>query len=151
MKILVSSCLLGENVRYDGTNNLIDDPNFKELIKDHQIIPFCPEVQGGLPTPRDPAEIQNGKVLTKKGENVSKAFYLGALKALEVCETEEITIALLKAKSPSCGNDNIYDGSFQSKLIEGSGIAAALLIENGIKVFNEKQLVSFYKALKAVH
>lgn len=162
MKILISSCLLGEDVRYDGDNSsILYTPSFtfsqKELFMDilgeNEIYSFCPEVSGGLSIPRDPAEITSiekpFKVETKEGENVTINFLLGAKNALELCQSEGITVALLKAKSPSCGNKEIYDGTFSDKLIEGQGMTAKLLEENGIKVFNEQELNKLNKFIKS--
>ncbi len=136
MKILVSSCLLGKNVRYDGKNNLIDHKIFQE----NQIFPICPEVDGGLPTPRPPSEIVKDKIINIHGEDVSKFFQNGANLALSLAKKQGIKIAILKSKSPSCGKDKIYDGSFSKKLISGDGLTAKTLIENGIKVFDETEL-----------
>ena len=136
MKILVSSCLLGKNVRYDGKNNLIDHKIFQE----NQIFPICPEVDGGLPTPRPPSEIVKDKVINIHGEDVSKFFQNGANLALSLAKKQGIKIAILKSKSPSCGKDKIYDGSFSKKLISGDGLTAKTLKENGIKVFDETEL-----------
>lgn len=140
MKILISSCLLGENVRYDGTHNKIDSKLFESILNKHTIYSLCPEVEGGLNTPRNPAEIINDNVITTHNINVTNEFNLGALKALEVCKKENIRVALLKAKSPSCGNHLIYDGSFSNRLIDGMGITTQLLKKNGIEVFNENEL-----------
>lgn len=161
MKILVSSCLLGEDVRYDGGNSSITfDPKFtfsiKELFMDilceNEIYSFCPEVAGGLPIPRVPAEIVSNqkpfKVSTKEGDDVTINFLLGAKKALDICKEENIKVALLKANSPSCGNINIYDGTFSGKLIESQGLTAKLLSENGITIFNENQLKELRKFIK---
>ena len=147
MNILVSSCLLGENVRYDGSNNKIDSKLFESVLKNHTIFSLCPEVEGGLFTPRKPSEIINKKVLTNDNEDVTQAFKLGAQKALSLCLEHNIHIALLKAKSPSCGNLKIYDGSFSKRLISGMGITSKLLSENGIKVFNEEELQELYTYL----
>lgn len=136
MKILVSSCLLGKNVRYDGKNNLIDHKIFQE----NQIFPICPEVDGGLPTPRPPSEIVKDKIINIHGEDVSKFFQNGANLALSLAKKQGIKIAILKSKSPSCGKDKIYDGSFSKKLISGDGLTAKILKENGIKVFDETEL-----------
>jgi len=136
VKILVSSCLLGKNVRYDGKNNLIDHKIFQE----NQIFPICPEVDGGLPTPRPPSEIVKDKIINIHGEDVSKFFQNGANLALSLAKKQGIKIAILKSKSPSCGKDKIYDGSFSKKLISGDGLTAKILKENGIKVFDETEL-----------
>lgn len=161
MKILVSSCLLGEDVRYDGSNSSVAfDPKFsfslKELFMDilceNEIYSFCPEIEGGLNVPRVPAEIVSSKkpfkIVTKNGDDVTINFLLGAKKALDVCKQEGIKVALLKSNSPSCGNINTYDGTFSGKLIESSGITAKLLIENEITVFNENQLKELKKFIK---
>ena len=141
MKLLISACLLGEDVRYDGSNNKIDSELFESILKQHTIYSFCPEVEGGLNTPRPPAEIQkNNSVMTKEGEDVTQAFITGANKALKLCKEHKITLALLKAKSPSCGNIKIYDGCFNSTLKDGMGFTAKVLTDNDIKVFNETQL-----------
>ena len=153
MKILISSCLLGEDVRYDGNNSSVAfNPNisfslkelFMDILCDNEIYSFCPEVAGGLGVPRIPAEIvKNDKpfiVQNEEGKDVTINFLLGAKKALDVCLEENIKVALLKANSPSCGNIKIYDGTFTSNLIEGQGLTARLLKEKGIEVFNETQL-----------
>lgn len=161
MKILISSCLLGEDVKYDGTNNSIAyNPSFKfsqkelfmDIICENEIYSFCPEVSGGLPTPRIPAEIVSRQkpfiVKNKDGDDVTINFLLGAKNTLELCKSEDIKVALLKSKSPSCGNTHIYDGTFSDSLIEGQGLTAKLLIENEITVFNESQMKEFFKYIK---
>ena len=162
MKILISSCLLGEDVRYDGNNSSIAlNPKFSfslkelfmDILCDNEIYSFCPEVAGGLGVPRIPAEIvKNDKpfiVQNEEGKDVTINFLLGAKKALDVCLEENIKVALLKANSPSCGNINIYDGTFTSNLIEGQGLTARLLKEKGIEVFNETQLKDLKGFIKA--
>ncbi|MGM0518259.1 MAG: DUF523 domain-containing protein [Campylobacterota bacterium] len=161
MKILISACLLGEDVRYDGGNSSIAfEPSFtfsqKELFMDilceNEIFSICPEVSGGLGIPRQPAEITSAnkpfKVVNRLNEDVTVNFLMGAKNSLELCQNENIKVALFKSKSPSCGNSEVYDGTFSSNLIKGQGLTAKLLEENGIKVFNEnqlKQLKSFVK------
>ncbi|PLY05356.1 MAG: DUF523 domain-containing protein [Arcobacter sp.] len=153
MKILISACLLGEDVRYDGENSSIafgkdftfaEKEIFMDILCENEIYSFCPEVSGGLATPRDPAEIVNRTkpfiVKNKNDEDVTINFLIGARNTLDLCKNEDIKIAILKSKSPSCGNEKIYDGTFSKNLIEGQGLTAKLLIENGIKVFNENQL-----------
>ncbi|MGB0990017.1 MULTISPECIES: DUF523 domain-containing protein [Arcobacteraceae] len=153
MKLLVSSCLLGEDVRYDGGNSSVAfNPKFSfsskelfmDILCDNEVYSLCPEVKGGLSTPRDPAEITSVekpfKVETINKEDVTINFLLGAKKALELCQEEGIKVALLKSKSPSCGNTKIYDGTFTGNLVENQGLTARLLSENGITVFNETQL-----------
>jgi uncharacterized protein YbbK (DUF523 family) len=161
MKILISSCLLGEDVRYDGNNSSIAfNPKFafslKELFMDilcdNEIYSFCPEVAGGLGIPRISAEIvKNDKpfiVKNEEGTDVTMNFLLGAKKALDICKEENIKVALLKANSPSCGNINIYDGTFTNNLTDGQGLTARLLKDNEIEVFNETQLKELAKFIK---
>ena len=161
MKILVSSCLLGEDVRYDGKNSSItmgstftfsDKEIFMDILCENEIFSFCPEVSGGLSTPREEAEIVSVdkpfKVMTKTEVDVTIPFLMGAKQALDTCIEEEIIVALLKSKSPSCGNTMIYDGTFTGNLIEAQGLTARLLSEKGIKVFNETQLSEFKKFIK---
>ena len=143
MKILISSCLLGQEVRYDGKSSLSSIPNlelFNKITNSCEIFSICPEVAGGLETPREPAEGKNGKVVTNSGLDLTNEFLFGASETLKLCLQEEIKVALLKAKSPSCGNIKVYDGTFSRTLIDGSGETAKLLMENGVKVFNEQQL-----------
>jgi len=162
MKILISSCLLGEDVRYDGGNSSIamsasykfsQKELFMDILEENDIYSFCPEVSGGLGTPRDSAELVSinkpFKVLTNKNVDVTINFLMGAKNALDLCKNEGIKIALLKSKSPSCGNEKIYDGSFSGNLVEGQGLTAKLLEENGIVIFNEKQLDDLDKFIKA--
>ena len=140
-KLLISGCLYGQNVRYDGKNSILSSEILKDLANKYDLIPFCPEVEGGLSIPRIPNEIQpNGKIVDKKGIDNTKAFQKGAKKALELCQKENIKIALLKSKSPSCSNNFIYDGSFSKKLIKGSGITSQILEKNEIKVINEYEV-----------
>ncbi len=154
MNILISSCLLGENVRYDGDNSSVSYNNnltfiekelFTEILCNNNIYSICPEVSGGLNTPRDKAEIISPnkpfKVITNKNEDVTVNFLIGAKNSLEICKNENIEIALLKSKSPSCGNIKIYDGTFSDNLIDGKGMTAKLLEENKVKVFNETQII----------
>jgi uncharacterized protein YbbK (DUF523 family) len=161
MKILVSSCLLGEDVKYDGGNNSIAlNPKvsfslkelFMDILCENEIYSFCPEVSGGLKTPRTPAEIVKRDkpfiVQTQNGEDVTINFLLGAKKALDLCIEEDIKVALLKANSPSCGNIKTYDGTFTNTLIESQGLSAKLLKENGITVFNEEELKELSKFIK---
>jgi len=147
MKLLVSSCLLGEKVRYDAKGNKIDSKLFESIINSHQIFSFCPEVQGGLPTPRPAAEIHDNKVISSKNIDFTNEFEEGALKALTLCKEENIVLALLKAKSPSCGNKQIYDGTFSGKLINGMGICAKKLQAHNIVVYNENELETLVKAI----
>lgn len=150
-KILISACLLGEKVRYDGRDNLLDHPMIKRWQAEGRLVPVCPESQGGLPTPRPPAETQSRfpiLVTTRDGEDVTPQFLLGAEKTLELARQHDCCCALMKARSPSCGNREIYDGSFSSQLINAPGIAAEELIRNGIPVFNEHQMDELIRFLE---
>ena len=140
-KILVSACLLGDKVRYDGRGNY--HPNIKYILENFDVIPFCPEVEGGLSTPRIPSEIINDEVINKEGRNVTRQFSLGAEKALTVVKYFNIKTAILKENSPSCGVHNIYNGKFQNKLIEGQGITTRALIEHGVRVISENEIEQF--------
>ncbi|MCR4677490.1 MAG: DUF523 domain-containing protein [Lachnospiraceae bacterium] len=134
MKIMVSACLLGTNCKYSGGNNY--NEKVIEFVKGHEVIPVCPEVAGGLPTPRTPCEIVNGVVTNADGESKDKEFRAGAAKCLEMAKEKEIDLAILQSRSPSCGVNRIYDGTFSGTRIPGSGIFASLLKENGFKVID---------------
>ena len=150
-KILVSACLLGEKVRYNGTDKLSSHPAISQWQSEKRIVPLCPEVSGGLPTPRPPAELQpDHRVIAKFGGDVTAQFEKGAAIALKLCQQHHIQFALLKARSPSCGNKEIYDGSFTGKVITGAGVTAALLMEHGINVFNEEEIDGLAETLSAV-
>ncbi len=137
MKILVSACLLGENCKYSGGNNR--NEQVIALGDEHQLIPICPECFAGLPTPRLPSEIKNGRVFSKSGKDLTKEFHDGAEKSLYVAEETGCRVAVLKERSPSCGFGKIYDGSFSGKIINGNGITAQLLYENGIIILGESE------------
>lgn len=131
-KVLISECLCGVDCKYNGSNNL--DVFARELLESGKAIAVCPEVLGGLPTPRVPAEIIGDKVITKNGIDVTKEYQKGAQIALKTALTEDIDIAILQARSPSCGSSFIYDGTYSNTLIPGQGVTTKLLRENGIKV-----------------
>lgn len=137
-KILISACLVGENCKYSGGNNL--SPKIEALLEKYDLIPFCPEEQGGLPTPRNPSEQKGNEVYMDNGKDVTEQFEDGAKKALMLCLYLKINIAILKERSPSCGVHQIYDGSFTGKVIPGMGVTAKLLKENGIKVYTEDEI-----------
>ena len=139
MKIMVSACLLGQNCKYNGGNNYSE--KVAEYIKGHEVIPVCPEVEGGLPVPRIPCEIVNGIVTNKQGESKDKEFRSGAEKCLQKAITEKVDLVILQSRSPSCGVKQIYDGSFSGKLIEGKGVFAELLAEKGIKTMDLSELL----------
>lgn len=138
MKIMVSACLLGENCKYNGGNNY--SAKVAKYIEGHEIIPVCPEVLGGLPTPRVPAEIVNGTVTRRDGVSVDKEFRRGAELALERAKQEKIDMAILQSRSPSCGVKQIYDGTFSNKKIKGQGVFARLLLENGFTVIDAEEI-----------
>jgi uncharacterized protein YbbK (DUF523 family) len=149
-KILLSACLLGDPVRYDGKSKTLLDSTLDQLLAQDRVISFCPEVAGGLPVPRAAAEIQAGDgaaviaklawVKTQDGTDVSENFLAGAQQALALCRQHDITVAVLTESSPSCGSKRIYDGSFTRNPIPGSGVTAALLNQHGVRVFNQHQL-----------
>ena len=138
MNLLISACLMGVRCRYDGGRKPLDC--LSELMDRHVLIPVCPEVVGGLPTPRVPAERQGERVMTQDGRDVTEAYRLGAEEALRLAKLFHCKLALLKEKSPSCGSGKIYDGSFSRTLIDGDGIAAELLKANGIRVISESEI-----------
>ena len=138
MKIMVSACLLGENCKYNGGNN--KNEKVLEYIKGHEIIPVCPEVMGGLPTPRIPSEIRDNIVINKEGIIVDREFRKGAQMAYVIAIREKVDLVILKAKSPSCGPKQIYDGTFSKTLIDGQGIFARMLKEAGIPFVDEEDL-----------
>jgi uncharacterized protein YbbK (DUF523 family) len=129
---------LGVRCRYDGKSK--PDKKIKDLLERYELIPVCPEIMGGLSTPRNPAEISNGKVISDKGEDVTKEYIKGARETLKIARIYGCRYAILKENSPSCGTGKIYDGTFTKKLTYGYGIAADLLKKNGIKVIGETEL-----------
>lgn len=142
-KILISACLVGDKTKYDGHSNYT--PLIVDLLQKYELVPFCPEVEGGLKTPRHPSEIKGDRVVNDEGKDVTKYFSKGAELALNICKYLDIKIAILKETSPSCGSSEIYDGSFSHKTKKGKGITAKLLEANGIKVINEKQIEELLK------
>lgn len=150
MKVLISSCLLGKNVKYSGGNNL--SKNLLELLKNYNVdlIEICPEILGGLPVPREPAEIVAGEIINRKGISVSKKFKKGAEAALKIAILNNVDFAILKERSPSCGKNFIYDGSFSGNLINGQGISTRKLLENGIEVFSEEEINKIEKKLEVL-
>lgn len=139
-KLLVSACMLGISCRYDGKSKRVLNENvLARLSQKYELVPFCPEIYGGLPTPRTPSEIVSNEVYMKDGTNVTENYKRGACEALRLCDTFGIKKALLKERSPSCGKGQIYDGSFQGKLISGNGVTTELLLSAGILVFGESE------------
>lgn len=154
--ILVSACLLGENVRYDGGNSL--NKELLELLAGKEMVPICPEVAGGLPVPRPPVEIVGGdgedvlagraSVKAAEGKDLTAAFIEGACKVLEELDLQEIEFAILKSKSPSCGVDRIYNGQFNGQLRQGPGVTAAYFMSKGIEVYTEEEVDKIKNKLK---
>lgn len=142
MRLLVSACLLGVPCRYDGKS--MPCPAVLALAKKHQLVPFCPEIYGGLPTPRPPAEVKDGRVLDREGNDKTAQFVRGASEALRIYRLTGCEAAILKARSPSCGLHQIYDGSFSSVLVPGSGFTASLFREEGIQVFDEEHVEKIF-------
>lgn len=145
-KIIVSACLLGENCKYNGGNNKCDD--IIALAEKFEIIPVCPECFGGLPIPRVPSEIRDGRVYSKTGEDLTEEFLSGAEQTLYIAKEANAPCAVLKENSPSCGFGKIYDGTFSGNKIDGNGITAQLLYDNEIQIFGEsqvKRLINLYE------
>ena len=136
--MLVSACLLGLNCKYSGGSNLC--PAVAALRAHIHLVPICPEQLGGLPTPRPPAECQGNQVLNREGRDVTAEFEKGAQAALALAKLLGCTGAILKARSPSCGVDEIYDGTFTGKTVPGSGVTAALLRRHGLALYTEENL-----------
>ncbi|MEW7866692.1 DUF523 domain-containing protein [Aeromonas diversa] len=149
MKILVSACLLGMPVRYDGRSKGLVSDWLSRLGAEGVLLPFCPEVAGGLPTPRPPAERRGERVVTEAGLDVTAEFDRGAELALALCQREGIRVALLKEGSPSCGSGRIYSGRFDGISLPGEGKTASLLRRHGIAVFSEDQLGELASLLTA--
>ena len=140
MKLLISACLLGERCRYDGKSKPLPGEILRRLREQHTLIPVCPEQAGGLPTPRAPSERRGVKVVSNQGRDVTREYEAGAAFALALAKKERVDAALLKARSPSCGKGEIYDGTFSRTLIPGSGVTAELLEQNGIPVYTEEEI-----------
>ena len=137
MKILISACLMGVCCRYDGTGK---DVGIKDRYPQVEFVNVCPELMGGLSAPRSCAEISHDRVVDINGKDFTEEYTAGAKKTLKIAKENDCTVAILKAKSPSCGSGLVYDGTFSGKLVPGDGISVALLKANGIKVFSEERL-----------
>lgn len=146
MNVLVSACLLGRACRYDQKSKKcideIDEIDGINGIDGITWIPVCPECDGGLPTPRPPAEIVGDKVINSVGVDVTAEYEKGAMIALRTALLHDCRVAVLKERSPSCGTDGVYDGSFSGKLRDGMGVTAKLLSQNGIRVVGESEFLS---------
>ena len=140
MKLLISRCLLGEPCRYDGASKPLPAETLQALRSRYILVPVCPEVLGGLDTPRTPSERQGSRVVTATGEDVTAQYRRGARLALEAAQRERVSAALLKERSPSCGKGEIYDGSFSKTLIAGNGVTAEKLLNLGFAVYGESEI-----------
>lgn len=138
--LLISACLTGVNCKYDGGNNALPEAALRALSEKYRLVPVCPEMLGGLSSPRSPCERVDGRILNREGEDVTAAFRRGAVAALRLAREAGCRKALLKAKSPSCGSGAIYDGSFSHRVIPGDGAAAELLRAAGLALFDETML-----------
>jgi len=144
---IISGCLLGDNCRYDGGNKRTDD--VVEFSRSHSYIPVCPELEGGLSTPRPPAEQQGESVFDCEGKDLTDAFTRGAELTIDMIDKEaarrgeKIEGAILRKKSPSCGSGRVYDGSFSGTLISGDGVFAGMLKKRGIKIVTEDETEIF--------
>ena len=160
-KVLVSACLLGEAVRHDARHKRSHHPVLQRWIDEGRVVRICPEVAGGLPVPRPAAEIAGGaggravllgraKVLDRNGNDFTGPFVRGAQSALALAHQHGIHVAVLKARSPSCGSSESYDGTFSGALVDEPGVTAALLASHGVLVFSEEELEAAQAALHAL-
>ena len=138
MKILVSACLLGENCKYNGGNNYC--VAVAEYVKDKEVITVCPEVMAGMDIPRTPIEIVDGVLMDRNGNNVDDALRAAVVQAIERIRNEEIECAILQSRSPTCGVNEVYDGTFSGKLIPGSGVFAQALRDAGYRVIDAEDI-----------
>ena len=137
-KLLISSCLLGNNCKYNGGNNYT--PVVEELTKHYELVPVCPESFGGLTAPREPSERVGDQVLSRSGADVTAAFRLGAEKTLTIAKEQGVRLAVLKERSPSCGCGAIYDGTFSGTVVPGNGVATELLLAHGVTIYGESRI-----------
>lgn len=137
-KVLVSACLLGVNCKYNGENN--ENAKVLKYVENKEVIPVCPEIMGGLSTPRDPSERVGEKVLSNKGKDVTENYQRGATETVNLAKKLNVKKAILKARSPSCGNKEIYDGTFSKTKTKRDGVTAEMLKKNGIIVLTEEDL-----------
>jgi uncharacterized protein YbbK (DUF523 family) len=154
--ILVSACLVGFDVKYDGSHNF--NKKINKWFEEKKAIPVCPEVLGGLSIPREPAEIVGGdgydvldgkaRVITNSGKDVTDSFMKGAYETLKVAEETGATVVVLKERSPSCGSSKIYSGEFNGNKVIGNGVTAALLKRNGIQVLSEENFINIFEEME---
>jgi uncharacterized protein YbbK (DUF523 family) len=140
-RLIISACLCGQLCRYDGAK--LEHPRLEALAASGLAVPVCPELLGGLPTPRTPCELIRGRACTADGRDLTDMFMAGASRVLEIARAHGIRTAILKERSPSCATSRIYDGSFSGRLIPGMGLTAALLHRNGFKLLNEDHAPEF--------
>lgn len=140
-KILISACLVGDNCKYDGKNNLT--PYLDQLLEKYELVPFCPEVEGGLSTPRIPSERKDDRVINQQGRDVTKPYMKGAELAYNICLYLGIDKVILKERSPACGVKEIYDGTFTHKVKKGMGVTSEYLKSKGIRVISSEDIESF--------
>ena len=145
-KVLISACLVGDKVRYDGKGSY--DPLVKELLEYVELVPFCAEVEGGLKTPRPKSEIRRNQVINEKGQDVTRNFNEGAKKGLNIVNYLDIKVAILKEHSPSCGVNEVYDGTFKKRLVKGEGYLTRLLRQHGVRVISSDDISSYLEELK---
>jgi len=138
MTILVSACLLGENCKYNGGNNLND--RVVQFVAGHEVIPVCPEVLGGLPCPRKPVEWQGERVVTRDGEDCTAQFCAGVEAVRRIIDGRQIDLAILQSRSPTCGVKQIYDGTFSGTRITGMGSLARMLSEIGVPLMDAEDV-----------
>ena len=141
MKVLVSACLLGKNCKYNGGNNY--SPEVINFLKNKEFIEICPEILAGMSAPRPPVEIVNGKVMDNSGRDLDKQYRLGVSKAMEMVKDQNISVAILQSRSPTCGVNQIYDGTFSRKLVSGQGILAKALKDAGYEVIDVEDLKDY--------
>ena len=139
---LVSACLAGEKCRMDGKDKLVTE--IQQFVENGEAVAVCPEVLGGIPTPRSPSEKRGDRVVNAAGEDVTEQFRRGAEEAMRICKENGCTMAILKSKSPSCGCGVIHNGQFDGGLVEGNGVFAQILLDAGIKVMTEENLQLSY-------
>ena len=151
IKVLISACLLGDNVKYSGGNNLT--PELVTLLEKYnvKIVKICPECFAGLPIPRVPSEIRGDKVFSKDGWDITEEFLSGAEKTYQIAKRKQVDFAILKERSPSCGSSFIYDGSFSGKVIQGQGLTARRLNKENIVIFSEENLEEIEKYLQELN
>ena len=146
MRIMVSACLLGASCRYDGGDNAVSQ--LAVIGQEAELIPFCPEIYGGLPTPREPSERSGDGVVSKSGRDVRWQFTKGAGEAVRLAKMLGCEAAILKERSPSCGTHQIYDGTFSGTRIPGSGMTAEWLRQEGLQLFSEEELEDCQKWIR---